>query len=225
MRRVVTPELLDSDLGTPKEISDSLADIHRINEWFGGVATSVSMVKHVTRVTGRRSFEFLESAAGSGDSARSMCKRVGRDGIQLRLTLLDRVGTHLPESGRAVVADALDLPFSDSAFDLIGCTLFAHHLGPSEVIRFVNEGLRVARIAVLINDLVRGPFELALAYATTPLHRSRLSRHDGIASVRQSYTLHEMDDLLHRTSAKKVEVCRRYAYRMAAIAWKEVSRG
>ncbi|MBA3916818.1 MAG: hypothetical protein H0X25_23825, partial [Acidobacteriales bacterium] len=92
MDRVITAELLDSDQGTPQEISTSLADIHRINEWFGGVATGVGMMRQVARMTGGSSFSYLESAAGSGDSARSMCHRLERDGIHLQLTLLDRAG-------------------------------------------------------------------------------------------------------------------------------------
>ena len=54
-----------------------------------------------------------------------------------------------------MAGDALALPFRDASFDLVSCNLFAHHLSPQELVRFVDEALRVCRVAVLINDLVR----------------------------------------------------------------------
>ena len=44
MKRVLTPELLDTDSGTPAEVAASLGDLRRINRWFGGVATTEDMV-------------------------------------------------------------------------------------------------------------------------------------------------------------------------------------
>jgi SAM-dependent methyltransferase len=70
--------------------------------------------------------------------------------------------------GQAVVADALALPFRDGTFDLIGCSLFAHHLDPESLRLFADESLRVCSCAVLINDLVRDPLHLALVYAGFP---------------------------------------------------------
>jgi hypothetical protein len=98
--------------------------------------------------------------------------------------------------------------------------LFAHHLSPAEIVQFLQEGLRICRVAVLINDLVRHPMHLAMAYAGRAFYRSRLSKHDGPVSVRRSYTPSEMRALMRKTSARKVEISRHYMFRMAAIAWK-----
>ena len=84
----------------------------------------------------------------------------------------------------------------------------------------MNEALRVCRSAVLINDLVRGALHLSLVYAGLPLYRSRLTRHDAPASVRQAYTPEEMRGLLAKTNAARVEVHRHYLFRMGVIAWK-----
>ena len=102
----------------------------------------------------------------------------------------------------------------------MGCGLFAHHLSPDQLKAFVNEALRVSRVAVLINDLVRHPLHAALVYAGYPLYRSRLTRHDAPASVRAAYTPEEMRNLLQRTRAAQVEIRRHYLFRMAVIAWK-----
>jgi len=221
MRRTVIPELLDSDAGTPAEIAGTLADLRLINRWFGGVDTTHAMVEQVASElkSTSLSLSMLEVAAGSGDVPRKVQQRVQTCGLQLSVTLLDRARTHL-NGGRAVVGDALALPFRESSFDLVSCGLFAHHLSPEQLLCFVNEGLRVSRVAVLINDLIRHPFHLALVYAGFPLYRSRLSRHDGPASVRAAYTPQEMRELLRQTPAEKVEIQRHYLFRMGVIVWK-----
>lgn len=221
MKRTVIPELLDSDAGTPSEIAASLSDLNRINRWFGGIATTQSLVERVAQKLGARSLSLLEVAAGAGAVPAAVTANLGKAGIQIEVTLLDRASSHLKNGNRRTVAgDALALPFSDNSFDLVSSSLFVHHLAPDEVVQFVNEGLRVCRAAVVINDLVRHPAHLGLVYAGMPLYCSRLTRHDAPASVRQAYTVNEMQDLLGKSKAARVEITRHFLFRMGVIALK-----
>jgi len=220
MKRIAMPELLDTDNGTPAEIAASLGDLRRINRWFGGINTTEYLVEHVARTTKQSSLSLLEVAAGSGYVLEAACARLRHRGVNLQVMSLDRVPAHMSNGGRAVAGDALALPFRDGSFDLVSCNLFAHHLSPQELAQFIDESLRVCRVAVLINDLVRHPLHLALVYAGTPLFRSRLTRHDAPASVRQAYTPEEMHTLLAQSKAARVEIYRHYLFRMGVIAWK-----
>jgi Methyltransferase domain len=220
MKRIPTAELLDSDAGTSEEIAGSLADLRWFNRNFGGLNTTHSLVEEMVKATGAHQFSLLEVAAGSGDVPLYARKKLSARGIDLQVTLLDRSAAHVGNGGRSVVGDALALPFHDASFDLVSCGLFAHHLSPDEVARFVNEGLRVCRRAMLINDLIRHPLHLVLVYAGLPLYRSRLTRHDAPASVRQAYTLPEMRDILRNTTACRIQTSRHYLFRMGVIAWK-----
>ena len=220
MKRIPTAELLDSDAGTSEEIAGSLADLRWFNRNFGGLNTTHSLVEEVVKATGAHHLSLLEVAAGSGDVPLYARKKLSAHGIDLQVTLLDRSAAHVGNGGRSVVGNALALPFHDASFDLVSCGLFAHHLCPDEVARFVNEGLRVCRRAVLINDLIRHPLHLALVCAGLPLYRSRLTRHDAPASVRQAYTLPEMREILRNTTASRIETSLHYLFRMGVIAWK-----
>jgi ubiquinone/menaquinone biosynthesis C-methylase UbiE len=229
MKRTVTAELLDTDSGAPAEIAASLADLRHINRWFGGIATTQALVANVAHQLEVRSLSLLEVASGSGDVPIIAARRLKSHGIQLQVTLLDRAASHLraaianngQSETRAVAGDAVALPFPDGSFDLVDCGLFTHHLTPVQVVRFVDEGLRVSRLAVLINDLVRHRLHLALIYAGWPLYQSRLTRHDAPASVRQAYTTDEMLELLGKTNAVRTEIGRHYLFRMGVIAWKK----
>ncbi|MFZ0759942.1 MAG: methyltransferase domain-containing protein [Candidatus Sulfotelmatobacter sp.] len=223
MQRVDAPEILDSDACSPADVAATLRDLGRVNRWFGGVATTQKMVERVAQVSGSKHISLLEVAAGSGEVPEMVGHKLARRGIKLDVTLLDRARSHLPTGDRGVVADALALPFDDGAFDLVSCSLFAHHLNPEQLAQFVREGLRVSRRALLINDLIRHPIHLALAFAGFPLMRSRVAWLDGLTSVRRAYVPDEIRSLvasvISENAAAQVEISRNYLFRMGAIVW------
>lgn len=220
MKRTVIPEFLDTDSGSPVEISDSLADLRLVNRWFGGASTMCDLVREIARRTRRKTLSLLDVGGASGDVAARVSRAVAREDLRLEYAVMDRSLAHMNGARPAVAGDALNLPFADGTFDLVGSSLLIHHLEPGEVVRFVNESLRVARIAALINDLRRSPAHLALTYAGFALYRSRLTRHDAPASVRRAYTVEEMRELLRSTRGAEVEIRTHYLYRIAAVVWK-----
>jgi Methyltransferase domain len=262
VQRRPTPELLDTDSGTPAEIAGSIADLRFFNRRFGGINTTSSLIQSVAGKTGKSEFSLLEVASGDGYLSQEVSLSLRKVGIRLSITLSDRAPSHLPVfpnsnhcnsnhknklssrakpsdsqgesfgavegpafAGSAVAADALALPFPDAAFDLVSCSLFVHHLSPEQVTTFARESLRVCRHAVLVNDLIRSPLHLALVYAGTPLYRSRITRHDAPASVRQAYTIEEMRAFFQQAGAASVDIQRHYLYRMGVIAWKKQAEG
>ena len=226
MERKVIPELLDNDLGTPAEIAASLLDLRHINDWFGGTRTTAALLRQVSDKSGQPELSLLEVGAGAGDVPAAARRIFEKDGRRLRVTLLDRMGSHLPTNGVASVAgDALQLPFLENTFDVVSCSLFAHHLEADELRQFVREGLRVCRQAVLINDLVRSPLHLALVYAGLPLFRSRITWHDAPASVRRAYTRQEMRQILQGLPAERITISKHYLYRMGVLVWKGSKAG
>src|SRR5690348_15795090 len=106
MRRVVIPELLDTDSGTPAEVRGSLLDLRFFNSRFGGIRTTTHLIEQVSRETGAPSLPLLEVAAGTGYVAGRARSRLGHHGIALEPTLLDRSRAHLNGSERSVLADA-----------------------------------------------------------------------------------------------------------------------
>lgn len=220
MERVTCNEMIDTGEGTAGEIAASLTDMQSLNRWCGGHATSLRLLRRVVERTGKLRLKVLETGAGFGEAPIKARNVLLSSGIQLEVTLLDRVQAHLGKGARGVVGDALALPFRDGAFDVVSCCLFTHHLEPGGILAYANEALRVAEGAVLINDLVRHPVHYALAWAGRLIYRSRLTCHDAPASVRRAYTVREMTEMLSASTAARVEVSQHYLYRMGAIAWK-----
>jgi SAM-dependent methyltransferase len=119
-----------------------------------------------------------------------------------------------------VAGDALRLPFASDSFDIVGCNLFCHHLEPGDVVKFFDEALRVARLAVIASDLRRNLFHWFVASAGRITYRSRLTRNDAPASVRRAYTTDEISALAKESSAASFDVTPHYFQRFGLTLWK-----
>ncbi len=236
MKRVVVPELFDSDSGTPRELAGNLADLRMINRTFGGVRMMTRLLQTVAARRKLKDIRWLDVAGSSGDVAKDVQMSLAGSriadsrindspiegpGITVQPVILDRAPSHMNGSFPSICGDALALPFRDQSFDVVSSTLFAHHLEPDELVKFINEALRVARYAVLINDLVRHPVHYALTIAGRAIYRSRVTRHDAPVSVHRSYTVDEMRGIVAQSSAANIEVTTSFLFRMGVIAWKQ----
>ena len=220
MKRIVVEELIDTGEGTTDEAVASLTDMKMFNRYFGGVRTMTSLLYRVATEKKVSSLSWLDVAGGLGGLIEHTSAALAKKNVVTKPVLLDRVETHLNRRYTCVCADALSLPFRDNSFDVVGSCLFVHHLNPDQVVAFINEAMRVARYAVLINDLIRHPLHLAIAWSGIPIYRSRLTRHDAPVSVRRAYTVEEIKSLLSNSTAYMVDIQEFYLYRMGAIVWK-----
>jgi SAM-dependent methyltransferase len=222
MKRIVVPELLDTDAGTPREVAQSIADLRMFNRAFGGIRTVTNLLRRVAEQRKLTRLSWLDVAGSEGFVAMVTRKALARSGIVAHPVVVDRAPTHMDSRIPAICGDALALPFSDNSFDAVGCSLFVHHLEPDELVHFAAEALRVARHAFFIHDLIRHPLHLAFSYAGFPLYRSRITRHDAPASVRRAYTVAEIRRILARAvEATSIEIEQFFLYRMGVIVWKK----
>jgi ubiquinone/menaquinone biosynthesis C-methylase UbiE len=216
MRRELVAELLDTDSGSADEIRASLRDLDRINRWFGGVHTSARMLRRVACDFDGNKLSVLDVAAAS---SRVVELSAARAGIDVEVTRLDRAPSHF-EGNVGIVGDAVRLPFKDGAFDVVHSCLFLHHLRAPEAALFLQDSLRVARVAVLVNDLRRSHLHWLSVKAASPILFSRITQHDGPASVRRAYTRDELAAIADATGAKW-ELKNSFFFRFAFILWKQ----
>src|ERR1051326_5935768 len=210
-------ELLDAADAAPQEVDRALADLRRMNRWLGGRSVLLGMLASEVRRLRLTRFSLLDVRAGSGDQALAVRARYPRASV----FLCDLNSTHMPKNGLPrITADALRLPFRDAEFDFISASLMLHHFRDRDVIRLLSHFGRVARFAVLINDLERHWFPVVFIKAAAPIFaRSPITRHDAPASVRQAFRPRELRDFAREAGFGDIEVRRHLPwFRLSLIA-------
>lgn len=207
----------------------SLADIDRLNAWFGGYALTFRAVDELLEDspggrgrpgTGEAVPLVLDVGGGRGDLARRLVRRAGRRGRRLRVLVVDRAPADSAPGVLRVCADATALPIRPGAADVVVSSLMLHHLEPADAVRALAEMRTAARRGVVVNDLLRSPLTLGLVWLATRLVcRHPFTRRDGPLSVRRAYSPSELVGLARRAGLADLRV-RRYPLlgRLVAVA-------
>jgi SAM-dependent methyltransferase len=231
MRRLAgVHELLDGPLDDEQALRGNLRDLARINRWLGGTRASRRAIDRL--LTGRTvPHAILDVGTGAADIPVALLEAATHRGRQLRITGVDSRGEVLA-AARAVdarlaaiadldlvISDGRSLPWPDRSFDVVHASLVVHHLEPGDAVAFLREAARVARLGVVVNDLVRARRHWVGARVLLPMMtRNRFTRHDGPLSVRRAYTRMELRALLAGAALRPVAEVGAIAGHRVAIA-------
>ncbi len=195
-------EFLDNPERHRLTLPANLADIRRLNRWFGGKASVIRRLGPILRE--RPAASLLDVATGSADVPLALLAWSRQHGTRLTITGLDVSADVLEEARQfthdqqvtLVEGDALALSFPDDSFDVVTCCLAIHHFDPDRAVQVLREMWRVTSDVVLIADLRRsylGWFGAGLL--TRTFARNELTKHDGPLSVLRAYTPVELQTL------------------------------
>lgn len=215
-QRVLTPELMDDAGLDPREHRRALCGLSRLNRLSRapvGVACAVRQLLDARGISPSRA-TLLDLACGGGDlllgvrgiigGSRSNARPeerptdVATDVSETALDVLRERAERQRLSVRCVRADVLagPLPFAEASVDICMCSLFLHHLTRSDAVGVLREMARVARVGLVVSDLVRSRTGLVLAWwAGRLVTRSRVVHVDSIKSVRAAWTRDELAEL------------------------------
>lgn len=226
MARTTSREILDDDAVSADDLPVILDDLWRINRWYGGVSGSLRLLKRFFARAGRHPVRILDVGAGDGRMAHFLTQRLKKQNVEATFFALDRQLSHLRGNGFSrpgpvrIAADALRLPFRPGSFEIVMSNLFLHHFSGESAKALNHSMMAVASEAVLINDLDRRWLPYFLIGHVPLLTRNRISRLDGVASVRQAYTRDEMMSLAAQAGARSFEITRLPFFRHGLILWK-----
>ena len=200
MRRLAhTPEMLDGQLD-PDLLAGNLRDLARVNRWLGGSALSWSALSPLLERD--RLTTLLDVGAGSADMPRYLLDRARANNRRLEVKATDIrpeiVSVARAQSGETAglevaLANSDRIGEADRSWDVVHSSLVLHHLDEAAAVRLLSEMARVARTAVIVNDLERGRVWWLGAWLLTRVAtRNRYTRHDAPLSVRRAYRVTEL---------------------------------
>jgi ubiquinone/menaquinone biosynthesis C-methylase UbiE len=227
-KRIHEEELLDAGDGTDEDVAQSLSDLRRINRFLGGQKVLLRAVSSCLEDASLKRVSLLDVGTGSADLPMAVAEDCKLRGLDPFIAAVDLSERHLRISRsrlgvgsevHLVRANCLQLPFPDRSFDLVTASLFLHHFLDEDVVRILADFGRIARRAVIVNDLVRNlvPYYFS-RFAFPLLGTSFLTQNDGPVSVLSAFTAQEMADLARRAGLRVRGVNRVFPYRLLMVA-------
>lgn len=181
--------------------------LHRTYQRFGLVNRLLSkwdvVYSHHIRPSMKsgETYTLLDVGCGGGDVAVYLWKRAKKDGFDLKVTAIDpsdSVQTYLnshplPAEIPFQKATTSDLLKAKQQFDFVITNHVLHHLDSEEVVVFLDECMKLTKIRVICNDLVRSRRAWMLFFiASIPFSFGTFIRTDGLISIRRSFRRQEL---------------------------------
>lgn len=219
-------ELPDAD---PDELARTLNDLAWINRWLGGMRLIHAHLPSFLDGPAAP-IRILDVGTGYGDIPRAIARWGRRLGLPVEiegvdhhdriLALARQASATYPEI-RIRQGDAMALPYPDGSFDVVLASLILHHMEGERQVQLLRELSRVARRAVLVNDLRRGYWPFVVTWASLRvISRSRFIHHDGPLSVRRGFLPEELLALAGKAGWERARVSRHAFFRLALVGEK-----
>jgi 2-polyprenyl-3-methyl-5-hydroxy-6-metoxy-1,4-benzoquinol methylase len=217
---------MDREGNRTEDLDAALRDIELTNRWLGGRSAMLAAIEpFLTETTGP--LEILDVGTGGGDIPQAIvdhARCLGREasvvGFDLDPVTVGLAARRLGRSAgvRLVRGDAWRLPFVERSFDLVVASMFLHHFGDAEVVDLLKRFRRIARRAVVINDLRRNlvPY-LFISVVSRLAARHPMYVHDAPLSVLRGFTRDELHRAADATGARRFELRRHWPYRLVLI--------
>jgi ubiquinone/menaquinone biosynthesis C-methylase UbiE len=209
--RAKISELMD-DLSRPaSEFEQAYRELAIINRRLGGIRAIERFLPSGSNLA------VLDVAAGGCDIGDALvrsrsCRVVSLD--------INPEGLRRTQGTIPVVGDGTRLPFPDTTFDTVMCSLSFHHLTDAECVEVLREMWRTSRNCVLVNDLHRHPLAYAAIWILSRLFsHSVMVKHDGPASVRRAFRPADLQDIANRAGVR-ARVHRSFPFRLVLVATK-----
>ena len=215
-------EILDAPGVDPALARRSLRDVMLANSLMGGTRAVMHELESLLPSLPKRA-TLLDVGTGMGDIPRRAREVAARRGVTL-----DTVGLEAAEwlaavartsMTAAVVGDGRYLPFASHSVDVVICSQVLHHFFDHDAIALLQELNRVARVGVIISDLLRSDLAVAgLWLFSFVLGFHPVSRHDGIMSIRRGFTPGELGTIVRAATGAQPRIREYLGFRVAA-AW------
>lgn len=229
-RRSLRPEWMDDPLLDNVRHLEALKGLERLNRWSLSAETFWPEINALARELNRPRLRILDIATGAGDIPLRLWQKSRNEGLRLTIEACDKSPSAIEYAQREARARNADVRFFSldlfsqklpEEYDVIMSSLFFHHLEEKQAADLLLSMSHSATHLILVNDLIRHSFGLALAYVGTRLLTSSPVVHnDGPQSVRAAFSLEEIKALARKAGLENFELFRRWPCRFLFV-WRK----
>jgi 2-polyprenyl-3-methyl-5-hydroxy-6-metoxy-1,4-benzoquinol methylase len=217
------PELMDDPSLDRALHLQARTGLARLNTLSGAAHSLLPPLKQLMREKNLTSLKILDIATGAADVPFRLMRVAAREGLNIQVDGCDFSETALQQARESAKQRGLKSQFFPldvlkssipPEYDVVMCSLFTHHLDDAENIALLRSMQQAAKHMVIVSDLQRSRVNHALIWLACRLvTTSPVVHFDGPASVRNSYTAHELSRLskeagMHGAQVQQIFPCR-----------------
>ena len=219
------PEILDDPNLEGNDLQKNLSDLTRVNKLLGGYKILQNGLSVLMQKRSRPIIYVVDIGCGGGDSLIFMADLARRKGWNMQFTGLDfsPAAVNIARKNTAKYPEieirhlnAFSPEVSDVKADIYTLNLVLHHFGNQDIIRLISSLNN--RADILINDLQRNRIAYFLFMIFSRIFGfSYISRHDGLLSVRKSFSRNDWKMMLAKTGITEARVTWSWAFRYLVL--------
>ena len=213
MKRSAEPEMMDLP-GQPRELlTGDLRNLRLINRYLGCHRNVLRGLARLVSSNKLRAFTLLDIGTGSADIPQVIVRWARANHIRARILAIERDPVGVEEAAEqtrkfpeitVIRADGISPPFGAASFDFVLASQLLHHFSDAQILAALRTWARLARGAIIVNDLVRHPLAYqGIRLVTQTFTRNEMTRIDGPRSVQRACTMSEWRELFRRANIGK----------------------
>lgn len=222
-------EILDDFELQGNDLAHNLRELQLVNSNLGGYSVVKEGVEQIIERKGlTQKVRIADIGCGGGDTLRELARWSTKRNFNLMLTGIDansnaisfaeNQSTNYPQIHYQQL-NIFSEEFKALDCDIIMFNLFVHHFEEDQIISFLKV-CREKEAVVLINDLQRSAVAYTLFRLSSKVFNfSKISRHDGLLSIRKAFTRKDLRELLAEAGFGKFSIKWKWAFRYQVIAW------
>jgi 2-polyprenyl-3-methyl-5-hydroxy-6-metoxy-1,4-benzoquinol methylase len=198
-------EIMDDFSLEGKVFRDTLNKLETINRTLGGNVVTIRGLKTLLQNESKeKEIVIVDLGCGHGDILRNVAKFGRKQGYKLKLIGIDAnqdaidYAKELSQDIEELEFLALDIfseEFKKLKYDVVLCTLFAHHFKDEELKPLLKNLLSNARLGIVINDLHRHKLAYYLFKLIGLFISNRMVREDGLTSILRAFKRHDLEKM------------------------------
>lgn len=205
-------------------VHKTLHEIEFINRWLGGNSITLNAVQRVLLKNKSKDIVHIaDLGCGGGGMLVEIAKLARKLDVKVKLLGFD-ANPNIIEYARAdnrersniefLCMDIFSQEFQSMKFDIVICTLVAHHFSNDQLSLLFSNLRSQANLAVIINDLERNPFAYySIRILTKFFSQSSMVKYDAPLSVLRGFKREELQIILKKAQIRQYSISWRWAFR------------
>lgn len=226
-------EIMDDLQLWNEEVKNTLINLDRINNLFGGTKLFISSCLNIIYKKSYAyvsSWNILDIGCGSGDSLNKLAQRLEKNNINYLLKGVDanraiaQYATSITKANKNIKIVAANI-FDDidlfKNIDIVHGSLFFHHLTDEEILLTLKRIEASDVKAIIINDLHRNRIAFSLFKIIAPfLNLTSMAKKDGAISIKRGFTKKDFDNISLEMKNWNYSIKWKWAFRYQVILWR-----